>query len=74
MLVSGVAAAFAALCTALALVLPPDATSTAVLVQLQALLWVPGFFPLITLVPLLYPDGLLPGRVWRLAARVRRGR
>ena len=68
MLVSGVAAAFAALCTALALVLPPDATSTAVLVQLQGLLWVPGFFPLITLVPLLYPDGLLPGRGWRLAA------
>jgi len=68
MLVSGVAAAFTALCTALALVLPPDATSTAVLVQLQALLWVPGFFPLITLVPMLYPDGLLPGRVWRLAA------
>ena len=68
MLVSGVAAAFAALSTALALVLPPDATSTAVLVQLQGLLWVPGFFPLITLVPLLYPDGLLPGRGWRLAA------
>ncbi|WP_345203841.1 sensor histidine kinase [Fodinibacter luteus] len=69
MLVSGVAAAFAALCTALALVLPPDATSTAVLVQLQGWLWVPGFFPLITLVPLLYPDGLLLGRGWRLAAR-----
>ena len=68
MLVSGVAAAFAALSTALALVLPPDATSTAVLVQLQGWLWVPGFFPLITLVPLLYPDGLLPGRGWRLAA------
>lgn len=68
MLLSGVASAFAALCTALALVLPPDATSTAVLVQLQGWLWVPGFFPLITLVPLLYPDGLLPGRVWRFAA------
>jgi signal transduction histidine kinase len=69
MLASGVAAAFAALCTALALVLPPEATSTAILVQLQGWLWVPGFFPLITLVPLLYPNGLLPGRGWRLAAR-----
>jgi signal transduction histidine kinase len=68
MLASGVAAAFAALCTALALVLPPDATATAVLVQLQSWLWVPGFLPLMTLVPLLYPDGLLPGRGWRLAA------
>jgi len=68
MLVSGVAAALAALCTALALVLPPDASSTAVLVQMQGWLWVPGFFPLISLVPLLYPDGLLPGRGWRLAA------
>jgi signal transduction histidine kinase len=37
-------------------------------VQLQGWLWVPGFFPLITLVPLLYPDGLLAGRGWRLAA------
>ena len=69
MLVSGVAAALAALCTALALVLPADAAGTAVLVQLQSWLWVPGFFPLLTLVPLLYPDGLLPGRGWRLAAQ-----
>lgn len=68
MLVSGVAAALAALCTALALVLPPDAAPTPLLVQLQGWLWVPGFFPLLTLVPLLYPDGLLPGRGWRLAA------
>ena len=33
--------------------------------QLSSALWVPGFFPLITLLPLSYPDGLLPGRVWR---------
>ena len=68
MLVSGVSSAFAALCTALALVLPSEATSTAVLVQLQGWLWVPGFFPLFTLVPLLYPDGLLPARGWRVAS------
>lgn len=68
MLVSGLAAALAAICTALALVLPADATTTAVLVQLQGWLWVPGFFPLLTLVPLLYPDGLLPGRFWTVVA------
>ncbi|KGN41676.1 histidine kinase [Knoellia aerolata DSM 18566] len=68
MLVSGVAAALAGLCTALALVLPADAASTAFLVQMQGWLWVPGFFPLLTLVPLLYPDGLLPGRFWQVAA------
>ena len=68
MLVSGVAAALAALCTALALVLPADGAATPLLVQLQGWLWVPGFFPLLTLVPLLYPDGLLPGHGWRLAA------
>ena len=68
MLVSGVAAALAGLCTALALVLPADGSFTALLVQLQSWLWVPGFFPLLTLVPLLYPDGLLPGRFWRVAA------
>jgi len=68
MLVSGAAAGLAGLCTALALVLPASAASTAVLVQLQGWLWVPGFFPLLTLVPLLYPDGLLDGRFWRVAA------
>ena len=30
-------------------------------------LWVPGFAPLLTLLPLLYPDGRLPGRRWRWA-------
>lgn len=68
MLVSGVAAGLAGLCTALALVLPASSGWAPVLVQLQGWLWVPGFFPLLTLVPLLYPDGLLPGRFWRVAA------
>jgi signal transduction histidine kinase len=68
MLGSGVAAGLAALFTALALVTPADASASGVFVQLQSWLWVPGFFPLFTLVPLLYPIGLLPGRRWRVAA------
>ncbi|KGN35200.1 histidine kinase [Knoellia flava TL1] len=68
MLVSGVAAGLAGLSTALALVLPASVWATPVLVQLQGWLWVPGFFPLLTLVPLLYPDGLLAGRFWRVSA------
>jgi signal transduction histidine kinase len=41
--------------------------------QLQGWLWVPAVVPLVTLVPLLYPDGRLPptargGRLWRSAA------
>ena len=62
MLVSGVAAALAGLCTALALVLPAEAASTAFLVQLQSWLWVPAFAPLLLVLPHLYPDGRL---LWR---------
>ena len=40
-------------------------------VQLQSWLWVPGFLPLLTLLPLLYPDGLLARAA--LAWRGRRG-
>lgn len=35
--------------------------------QLQSWLWIPGVLPLVTLVPLLYPDGRLPSRRWRPA-------
>jgi two-component system NarL family sensor kinase len=66
--VSGTAAAFAALTAAVALVARAETPVVAVLAQLQSALWVPGFVPLLTLVPLLYPDGLLPGRLWRAAA------
>ncbi|TNM50260.1 hypothetical protein FHP29_00600 [Nocardioides albidus] len=68
LIASGLCAAAAALTTALALAGDPDAQLTRWWVQLQSFLWVPGFFPLLTLVPLLYPDGLRPGRVWRWSA------
>ena len=64
---SGLAAALAALATAVALTAEPGRFLPH-LVQLQSWLWVPGFIPLLTLVPLLYPSGLLPGFRWRLAA------
>ncbi|MBJ7356175.1 histidine kinase [Nocardioides sp.] len=68
LLVCGAAAAAAALTTALAVTAPDQTPWARTLVQLQSWLWVPGFIPLLTLVPLLYPSGLRPGRVWRLAA------
>ena len=40
---------------------PATGRPVGVSAQLQSCLWVPGFLPLLTLVPLLYPDGLLPG-------------
>ncbi len=68
LLVSGFCSGLAALCTAGALVVGESSPLVSFLVQMQAWLWVPGFLPLLTLVPLLYPDGLLPGRLWRAAA------
>lgn len=66
--VAGGCAGAAALATALALGATDPSTEAQVAVQAQAGIWVPGFMPLLTLVPLYYPDGLLPGRVWRGAA------
>jgi two-component system, NarL family, sensor kinase len=68
MLGAGFAAALTAVTTALALVASVSTDLVGVVVQLQSWLWVPGFIPLLTLVPLLYPDGLLPGRLWRVVA------
>ena len=65
---SGLAAALTALTAAVALVAPEATPGVRVLAQLQSWLWVPGFLPLLTLVPLLYPDGLLRGRLWRATA------
>lgn len=68
LLVAGVCSGLTTLVTAVALGAtgPSPVVSTAV--QLEGFLWVPGFVPLLTLVPLLYPDGLLPGWVWRATA------
>lgn len=68
LLVSGLAGALttAGIAAALAATGPTTAALTAV--HVQGWLWVPGFLPLLTLLPLLYPEGLLPGRVWRAAA------
>ena len=66
---AGAASAAAALSTALAMTAPAPTEAARLWSQLQSFLWVPGFLPLLTLVPLLYPDGLLPGRTWRWAAR-----
>jgi signal transduction histidine kinase len=65
---SGTAAALTALAAAMVVVAPEATAAVGVLAQLQSWLWVPGFVPLLTLVPLLYPDGLLPGRLWRWVA------
>lgn len=54
---SSLAAALAGSATAV------DATARAA-VAVQAFAWVPGFLPVLTLVPLLYPDGRLPSRRW----------
>ncbi|WP_456823618.1 histidine kinase [Cellulomonas sp. P5_E12] len=68
MLGAGLASALAVLTAALALVASEPSDLVGILVQLQSWLWVPGFLPLVTWVPLLYPDGLLPGRIWRVVA------
>jgi signal transduction histidine kinase len=68
LVVAGLASAGAALTTALAMTADTATVQARLWSQLQSFLWVPGFLPLLTLVPLLYPDGLLPGRLWRCAA------
>jgi two-component system NarL family sensor kinase len=65
MLGAGTAAASAALAGAVALTADDVTWAARAAAQLSSALWVPGFLPLITLLPLGYPDGLLAGRVWR---------
>lgn len=76
LLVAGACSGVAALATAVSLAAGSRTSgeeaavqlAVQVAVQVQGAIWVPGFVPLLTLVPLLYPDGLLPGRAWRWAA------
>jgi len=62
------AAALTALAAASALTAQEVTSTVEALAQLQSWLWVFGFLPLLTLLPLLYPDGLPRGRTWRAAA------
>jgi signal transduction histidine kinase len=65
---AGTAAALSSLAAAVVLTAPGTSGVVTALAQVQSWLWVPGFVPLVTLVPLLYPDGLPPGRLWRWVA------
>ena len=68
LLVGGTASGLAGLTCAYAITATDETWLVSLAVQLQSMVWVPGFVPLLALVPLLYPDGLLPGRDWRAAA------
>ncbi|MCF6379366.1 histidine kinase [Nocardioides KLBMP 9356] len=68
LMVAGGCSGVATLSTVVAQVATEPSTATDVAVLLLSSVWVPGFLSLLTLVPLFYPDGLLPGRLWRLAA------
>jgi hypothetical protein len=69
MLLAGAASAATVLATAVALVATAPTPGVQAAVWLQSWLWVPGTAPLLTLVPLLYPDGRLPSpRWWPVAA------
>jgi signal transduction histidine kinase len=60
----GLAGAGAALTGALLIRVDEPSAGASALAFVHSWLWVPGFVPLLTLVPLLYPHGLLPGRRW----------
>ncbi|MDR7363419.1 histidine kinase [Nocardioides marmoribigeumensis] len=68
LLVAGAASGLTAWTTAVAMGATQETGWVRLAVQLQSFLWVPGFLPLLTLVPLLHPSGLLPGRRWRAVA------
>ena len=63
----GAAAALTVVATTVALLADAPTRTALVAVHLQSWLWVPGFLPLVTLLPLLYPDGRPLGPRWRWA-------
>jgi signal transduction histidine kinase len=64
----GVAAAVSVLSAAIAGTATSPGPLALAAVEVHAWAWVPGFVPLFTLVPLLYPDGRLPSPRWWPAA------
>jgi hypothetical protein len=63
----GAAAALTVVATTVALLADAPTRTALLAVHLQSWLWVPGFLPLVTLLPLLYPDGPPAGPGWRWA-------
>ena len=74
LMVAGGCSGIATLSTVVAQVATEPSTATDVAVMLLSSLWVPGFLSLLTLVPLFYPDGLLPGEAVAVGRRPRRRR
>lgn len=68
MLGAGAASAVTLVAAALASVAESPTLAARIAAQVAGTAWVPGFLPLITLLPLTFPDGLLPGRPWRVLA------
>lgn len=68
LMLAGGCSGIVTLSTVVAQVATEPSTTTDIALMLLSSVWVPGFLSLLTLVPLFYPDGLLPGRLWRLAA------
>jgi signal transduction histidine kinase len=60
----GLCGATASLGTAIALTATGPGPLVSVAENVESWIWVGGFVPLLTLVPLLYPDGRLPGPRW----------
>lgn len=68
MLAAGSASALTVLCAAVATSASSSTPAARLVAQVASALWVPGFLPLLTLLPLVFPGGLRRGRIWRVLA------
>lgn len=64
---AGAASATAALTTAVAATATAATTAVSWAVLVQSFVWVPAFLSILTVVPLVFPDGRLPSPRWRPA-------